>query len=170
MISTEVEVLLHRCFVSAREARHKFITVEHLVLAMLAEPQVSNHLVASSINIEKLRVDLESRVAATETVSGIDDDFDTQPTKEFQRAIQNAILHVQSKGEREVSLMHLLTAALDQDDNIAPSSLLETARMCSLCRKWIPMESLTTIEGRGVLCSECIAAVLEAGRKRKGEV
>ena len=170
MISTELEVLLHRCFVSAREARHKFVTVEHLVLEMLAEPPVSGHLAARSINTDKLRTDLEFRVAATETVSGIDDDFETQPTLEFQRAIQNAILHVQSKGEREVSLMHLLTAALDQDDNIAPSSLLETARICALCRKLIPMESLTTIEGRGVLCSECIAAVLEVGRKLKGEV
>jgi len=63
--------------------------------------------------------------------------------------------------------MHLLTAALDQDDKIAPSSLLETARICSLCRKLIPMESLTTIEDRGVLCSECIAAVLEAGESER---
>jgi len=164
VISTELEVLLHRCFVSAREARHKFVTVEHLVLEMLAEPPVSDHLAARSINIHKLRTDLESRVAATETVTGTSDDFDTQPSIEFQRALQNAILNVQSKGDREVSLLHLLTAILDQNGSIAPRGLLEAARICSLCRKLMPMESLTTIEDRGVLCSDCIAAVLKAKR------
>ena len=164
MISTELEVLLHRCFVSAREARHKFVTVEHLVLEMLAEPPVSGHLAARSINTDKLRTDLEFRVAATETVPGTDDDFDTQPSIEFQRALQNAILHVQSSGDKEVSLLHLLTAILDQDGNIAPRGLLEAARICSLCRKLMPMESLTTIEGRGVLCADCMNAVLKAKR------
>ncbi len=112
MISTELEVLLHRCFVSAREARHRFVTVEHLVLEMLAEPPVTDHLAANSINIETLRADLKSRVAATEIVAGTGD-FDTQPSIEFQRALQNAILNVQSKGNSEVSLLDLLTAILD---------------------------------------------------------
>jgi len=138
-----------------------------MVLEMLAERAVSDYLAAKSINIEKLRADLKSRVAATETVAGVDEDFGTQPTLEFQRALQNAILHVQSKGEREVSLMDLLTAALDQDDGIAPSPLLEAGRPCSLCRKLIPMESLTKIETRGVLCSECVAAVLKAAKGKR---
>ena len=183
MISPELEIVLHRCFLSAREARHQFVTVDHLVLQMLSERAVADHLAACSIDIDRLRTELQARVSATDSVDGTEE-FDTQPTMDFQRVLQKAILEVQSNGEREVSSLHLLNAMLDEDSSFAATRLLEEntgsdgakkirkagARVCSLCRKPTSPDSLTTIQKRGVLCSECLIAVLKAAEEGKGEL
>src|SRR6266513_635584 len=101
MIAQELEVSLHMAFVEARQKRHEFITVEHLLLALLDNPTAAEVLRACAANIEELRKALGDFIAAhTPTVAG-SDEIDTQPTLGFQRVIQRAILHVQSSGKKE---------------------------------------------------------------------
>ena len=93
MIAQELEVSLHMAFVDARQKRHEFITVEHLLLALLDNPSAAETLRASGGNIEQLRRDLTQFISEhTPTVEG-EDDIDTQPTLGFQRVTQRAILH-----------------------------------------------------------------------------
>jgi len=96
MIAQELEVSLHMAFVEARQARHEFITVEHLLLALLDNPSAAEVLRACAVNIEDLRKTLTNFIADnTPTVPGAAE-VDTQPTLGFQRVIQRAIMHVQS--------------------------------------------------------------------------
>ena len=94
MIAQELEVSLHMAFVEARQQRHEFITVEHLLLALLDNPSAAEVLRACSANIDDLRKSLSNFIKDnTPQVSGVDD-VDTQPTLGFQRVIQRAIMHV----------------------------------------------------------------------------
>src|SRR6266571_5348654 len=95
MIAQELEVSLHMAFVEARQKRHEFITVEHLLLALLDNPTAAEVLRACAANIEELRKALGDFITAhTPTVAGTAE-IDTQPTLGFQRVIQRAILHLQ---------------------------------------------------------------------------
>jgi len=117
MIAQELEVSLHMAFVDARQKRHEFITVEHLLLALLDNPTASEVLRACAVNIEDLRKLLVDFVAEhTPKVSG---DVDTQPTLGFQRVIQRAILHVQSSGKKEVTGANVLVAIFGEKDSHA---------------------------------------------------
>ena len=119
MIAQELEVSLHMAFVEARSARHEFITVEHLLLALLDNPSAAETLRASGGNIEQLRRDLTQFISEhTPTVEG-EDDIDTQPTLGFQRVIQRAILHVQSSGKKEVNGANVLVAIFGEKDSHA---------------------------------------------------
>src|SRR5256884_6599519 len=110
MIAQELEVSLHMAFVEARQKRHEFITVEHLLLALLDNPTAAEVLRACAANIEELRKALGDFIAAhTPTVAGTEE-IDTQPTLGFQRVIQRAILHVQSSGKKEVTGANVLVA------------------------------------------------------------
>ena len=101
MIAQELEVSLHMAFVEARQQRHEFITVEHLLLALLDNPSAAEVLRACSANIDDLRKSLTNFIKDnTPQVAGTDD-VDTQPTLGFQRVIQRAIMHVQSTGNGE---------------------------------------------------------------------
>jgi len=96
MIAQELEVSLHMAFVEARQARYEFITVEHLLLALLDNPSAAEVMRACAVNIEDLRKTLSNFVSDnTPTVAGTGE-VDTQPTLGFQRVIQRAIMHVQS--------------------------------------------------------------------------
>jgi len=96
MIAQELEVSLHMAFVEARQARHEFITVEHLLLALLDNPSAAEVLRACAVNIDDLRKTLTNFINDnTPTVPGTSE-VDTQPTLGFQRVIQRAIMHVQS--------------------------------------------------------------------------
>ena len=118
MIAQELEVSLHMAFMEARQKRHEFITVEHLLLAMLDNPSASEVLRACAANIEELRKQLADFIAEhTPVVSG--DDVDTQPTLGFQRVIQRAILHVQSSGKKEVTGANVLVAIFGEKDSHA---------------------------------------------------
>ena len=100
MIAQELEVSLHMAFVEARQKRHEFITVEHLLLALLDNPTAAEVLRACAANVEELRKALTDFITAhTPTVAGAEE-IDTQPTLGFQRVIQRAILHVQSSGKK----------------------------------------------------------------------
>ena len=94
MIAQELEVSLHMAFMEARKKRHEFITVEHLLLALLDNPSASEVLKACATEIDVLRKLLSEFVTEHTPILGADD-ADTQPTLGFQRVIQRAILHVQ---------------------------------------------------------------------------
>ena len=121
MIAQELEVSLHMAFVEARQQRHEFITVEHLLLALLDNPSAAEVLRACSANIDDLRKALSTFVKDnTPQVAGIDD-VDTQPTLGFQRVIQRAIMHVQStgSGKKEVTGANVLVAIFGEKDSHA---------------------------------------------------
>ena len=119
MIAQELEVSLHMAFVDARQKRHEFITVEHLLLALLDNPSAAEVLRACAANIEELRKELIAFIAEhTPTVAGTDE-IDTQPTLGFQRVIQRAILHVQSSGKKEVTGANVLVAIFGEKDSHA---------------------------------------------------
>ena len=121
MIAQELEVSLHMAFVEARQQRHEFITVEHLLLALLDNPSASEVLKACSANIDELRKSLTQFIADnTPQVAGTDD-VDTQPTLGFQRVIQRAIMHVQStgSGKKEVTGANVLVAIFGEKDSHA---------------------------------------------------
>ena len=119
MIAQELEVSLHMAFVEARQKRHEFITVEHLLLALLDNPTAAEVLRACAANIDELRKSLGGFVAEhTPTVAGTEE-IDTQPTLGFQRVIQRAILHVQSSGKKEVTGANVLVAIFGEKDSHA---------------------------------------------------
>jgi ATP-dependent Clp protease ATP-binding subunit ClpA len=121
MIAQELEVSLHMAFVEARQQRHEFITVEHLLLALLDNPSAAEVLRACSANIDDLRKSLANFIKDnTPQVAGTDD-VDTQPTLGFQRVIQRAIMHVQStgNGKKEVTGANVLVAIFGEKDSHA---------------------------------------------------
>ena len=121
MIAQELEVSLHMAFVEARQQRHEFITVEHLLMALLDNPSAAEVLRACSANLDDLRKSLAQFIKDnTPTVSGTDE-VDTQPTLGFQRVIQRAIMHVQStgSGKKEVTGANVLVAIFGEKDSHA---------------------------------------------------
>jgi len=99
MIAQELEVSLHTAFVEARQKRHEFITVEHLLLALIDNPSAADALRACGAQLEALRHEL-TRFTQEHTPRVAEDvEAETQPTLGFQRVIQRAILHVQSSGK-----------------------------------------------------------------------
>ncbi len=119
MIAQELEVSLHMAFVEARQKRHEFITVEHLLLALLDNPSAAEVLRACAANVEELRKELNAFISEhTPTVAGTEE-IDTQPTLGFQRVIQRAILHVQSSGKKEVTGANVLVAIFGEKDSHA---------------------------------------------------
>ncbi|MGB8250859.1 MAG: Clp protease N-terminal domain-containing protein, partial [Azonexus sp.] len=119
MIAQELEVSLHMAFVEARQKRHEFITVEHLLLALIDNPSAAEALRACGGKPDALRKDLTNFINEhTPVVSG-EDDIDTQPTLGFQRVIQRAILHVQSSGKKEVNGANVLVAIYGEKDSHA---------------------------------------------------
>jgi ATP-dependent Clp protease ATP-binding subunit ClpA len=118
MIAQELEVSLHMAFMEARQKRHEFITVEHLLLALLDNPSASEVLRACAADIEDLRKQLAEFVTEhTPILTG--EEADTQPTLGFQRVIQRAILHVQSSGKKEVTGANVLVAIFGEKDSHA---------------------------------------------------
>ena len=121
MIAQELEVSLHMAFVEARQQRHEFITVEHLLQALLDNPSAAEVLKACSANLDDLRKSLANFIKDnTPQVAGTDD-VDTQPTLGFQRVIQRAIMHVQStgSGKKEVTGANVLVAIFGEKDSHA---------------------------------------------------
>ncbi len=121
MIAQELEVSLHMAFVEARQQRHEFITVEHLLLALLDNPSAAEVLRACSANLDDLRKSLSTFVKDNTPVVPGTDEVDTQPTLGFQRVIQRAIMHVQSSsnGKKEVTGANVLVAIFSEKDSHA---------------------------------------------------
>ena len=121
MIAKELEVSLHMAFVEARKQRHEFMTVEHLLLALLDNPSAAEVLTACAANVEELRASLSSFITDnTPQVAG-EGEVDAQPTLGFQRVIQRAIMHVQStaSGKQEVTGANVLVAIFGEKDSHA---------------------------------------------------
>ncbi|MBP6613378.1 MAG: ATP-dependent Clp protease ATP-binding subunit ClpA [Aquabacterium sp.] len=121
MIAQELEVSLHLAFVEARQHRHEFITVEHLLLALIDNPSASEVLKACAANSDELRKSLDQFVRDNTPTVGGTDEVDTQPTLGFQRVIQRAIMHVQSSGngKKEVMGANVLVAIFGEKDSHA---------------------------------------------------
>jgi ATP-dependent Clp protease ATP-binding subunit ClpA len=121
MIAQELEVSLHMAFVEARQQRHEFITVEHLLMALLDNPSAAEVLRACSANIDDLRKSLAGFIKENTPTVGGSDEVDTQPTLGFQRVIQRAIMHVQStgSGKKEVTGANVLVAIFGEKDSHA---------------------------------------------------
>ena len=118
MIAQGLEVSLHIAFMEARQKKHEFITVEHLLLAMLENPSALEVLKACGTNLEELKKLLIDFIEE-HTPLIADEDSETQPTLGFQRVIQRAILHVQSSGKKEVTGANVLVAIFGEKDSHA---------------------------------------------------
>jgi ATP-dependent Clp protease ATP-binding subunit ClpA len=123
MLSNELEYCLNDAFQRAREERHEFITVEHLLLALLDTPQVVETLKACGTDLVKLRRDLKEFIDdSTPRLRHEEDDEaapDVQPTLGFQRVLQRAVFHVQSSGRKEVSPVNVLVAIFGEKQSQA---------------------------------------------------
>ena len=119
MIAQELEVSLHMAFVEARQKRHEFITVEHLLLALLENPSAQEVLKACAAKIDELKKSLSEFIEQHTPIVAGDGEVNTQPTLGFQRVIQRAILHVQSSGKKEVTGANVLVAIYGEKDSHA---------------------------------------------------
>ncbi|MDI9240043.1 ATP-dependent Clp protease ATP-binding subunit ClpA [Lysobacter sp. LF1] len=119
MFSKDLEYSIGQCYKRAREARHEYMTVEHLLLALLDNPSAEGVLKACGVDFPRLRSDLEQAIATSVSVLPEDVDRDTQPTLGFQRVLQRAVYHVQSSGKKEVTGANVLVAIFGEKDSHA---------------------------------------------------
>ena len=119
MIAQDLEVSLHLAFVEARQKRHEFITVEHLLLAMLDNASAAHVLRVCGADVEELRQVLTAFIDTNTPAVAGDADMDTQPTLGFQRVIQRAILHAQSANKKEITGANILAALFGEKDSHA---------------------------------------------------
>ena len=119
MFSKDLELTIGQCYKEAREQRHEFMTVEHLLLALLENPSAAAVLRACGADTAKLAKDLKSIILETVPVLPANDERDTQPTLGFQRVLQRAVYHVQSSGRKEVTGANVLVAIFGEKDSHA---------------------------------------------------
>ena len=119
MLSSELESSLNSAIQSARHARHQYITVEHLLAALLDNPPAVKAMEACGAEVGGLREKIHAFLEEYIPVLGEDEDIDPQPALGFQRVIQRAILHVQSSGKREVTGTNVLIAMFAEKDSHA---------------------------------------------------
>ncbi len=131
MLSNELEYCLNEAFQNAREARHEFMTVEHLLLAILDTPKVREILRACGADMTKLKGDLAAFIEQTTPRLPEDDDREVQPTLGFQRVLQRAVFHVQSSGKKEVTVANVLVAIFSEKQSHAAYllSMQDVARL-----------------------------------------
>jgi ATP-dependent Clp protease ATP-binding subunit ClpA len=119
VLSKELEVTLNLAFKKAREKRHEFMTVEHLLLALLDNPTAAKVLQACGADISQLRDQLAEFIQESSPLLPEDEDRDTQPTLGFQRVLQRAVFHVQSSGKKEVTGANVLVAIFGERESQA---------------------------------------------------
>jgi len=119
MLSKELESTLNSAFRDAREKRHEFMTVEHLLLALLDNPTASKVLRACGAELEKLKQELISYLEESTPMLPVKDERETQPTLGFQRVLQRAVFHVQSSGKKEVTGANVLVAIFGERESQA---------------------------------------------------
>ena len=120
MLNQELELSLNMAFARAREHRHEFMTVEHLLLALLSNPSAREALEACSVDLVALRQELEAFIEQTTPVlPASEEERDTQPTLSFQRVLQRAVFHVQSSGRSEVTGANVLVAIFCEQESQA---------------------------------------------------
>src|SRR5438445_6359106 len=119
MFSKDLELTIGQCYKEAREARHEFMTVEHLLLALTENPSAAAVLRACGADLGKLAKELKAIIAETVPVLPAGDEPDTQLTLGFQRVLQRAVYHVQSSGRKEVTGANVLVAIFGEKDSHA---------------------------------------------------
>ncbi|HEY0198217.1 MAG TPA: ATP-dependent Clp protease ATP-binding subunit ClpA [Rhodanobacter sp.] len=119
MFSKDLEVTIGHCYKQAREQRHEFMTVEHLLLALTENQSALGALRACGADLPRLSAELERVIAETVPVLPQGDERDTQPTLGFQRVLQRAVYHVQSSGRKEVTGANVLVAIFGEKDSHA---------------------------------------------------
>ncbi|PHM40162.1 endopeptidase Clp ATP-binding chain C [Xenorhabdus mauleonii] len=119
MLNQELELSLNIAFAKARDNRHEFMTVEHLLLALLSNTSAREALEACKVDLAMLRQELENFISQTTPLLSENDDRDTQPTLSFQRVLQRAVFHVQSSGRSEVSGANVLVAIFSEQESQA---------------------------------------------------
>ncbi|ATX76731.1 MAG: ATP-dependent Clp protease ATP-binding subunit ClpA [Reinekea forsetii] len=120
MLSKDLELTLNSAFKEARAKRHEFMTVEHLLLALLDNHAAADVLNACAADIPQLRRDLIEFIDSTTPLISVgDEDRETQPTLGFQRVLQRAVFHVQSSGKKEVTGANVLVAIFSEQESQA---------------------------------------------------
>mgnify|MGYP001405844787 CR=1 FL=1 len=119
MLSKELEFTLNQAFKQAKQKKHEFMTVEHLLLALLDNPSAVMVLRACGADTERLRKDIEVFLDETTPRLPMDAERDTQPTLGFQRVLQRAVFHVQSSGREEVTGANVLVAIFSEQESQA---------------------------------------------------
>ncbi|GKX56089.1 ATP-dependent Clp protease ATP-binding subunit ClpA [Leminorella grimontii] len=120
MLNQELELSLNVAFARAREQRHEYLTVEHLLLALLSNPAAREALDACQVDVVTLHNELETFISQnTPRLQEGRPESDTQPTLSFQRVLQRAVFHVQSSGRTEVNGANVLVAIFSEQESHA---------------------------------------------------
>jgi ATP-dependent Clp protease ATP-binding subunit ClpA len=120
MLNKDLEISLNLAFRQAKESRHEFMTVEHLLLALLDNPSATEALDACGADLIKLRKSLLDFISETTPMIPVgEEERETQPTLGFQRVLQRAVFHVQSSGKNEVSGSNVLVAIFSEQESQA---------------------------------------------------
>ncbi|MEZ5513442.1 MAG: ATP-dependent Clp protease ATP-binding subunit ClpA [Steroidobacteraceae bacterium] len=119
MLSQELEYCLNDAFAQARGARHEFLTVEHLLVAIMETSRVREILRSCGADLEELKRSLAEHIDSTTPRLTEDDDREVQPTLGFQRVLQRAVFHVQSSGKKEVGVANVLVAIFSEKQSHA---------------------------------------------------
>jgi len=119
MLSNELEYCLNDAFHQAREARHEYLTVEHLLLAILDTPRVREILRACGADLAKLKQELKDHIEQSTPRVEEGEEREVQPTLGFQRVLQRAVFHVQSSGKKEVGVSNVLVAIFSEKQSHA---------------------------------------------------
>ncbi|HWW19381.1 MAG TPA: AAA family ATPase, partial [Steroidobacteraceae bacterium] len=119
VLSSELEFCLNQAFHQARTARHEFLTVEHLLLAILDAPKVREVLEGCGADLDRLSADLKQHVENNTPRLSPSEEREVQPTLGFQRVLQRAVFHVQSSGKKEVGVVNVLVAIFSEKQSHA---------------------------------------------------
>ncbi|HTY94222.1 MAG TPA: ATP-dependent Clp protease ATP-binding subunit ClpA [Steroidobacteraceae bacterium] len=119
MLSNELEYCLNNAFHQAREARHEYLTVEHLLLAILDTAKVREILKACGVDLARLKQELKDHLEQSTPKLDEAEDTEVQPTLGFQRVLQRAVFHVQSSGKKEVGVGNVLVAIFSEKQSHA---------------------------------------------------
>lgn len=119
MLSKELEFTLNLAYKDTRDKQHEFMTVEHLLLALIDNPEAASVLKACGTDLEVLKKELMRFLDETTPMLSTNDDRETQPTLGFQRVMQRAVFHVQSSGKKEVTGANVLVAIFSEPDSQA---------------------------------------------------
>jgi len=159
MFSKELELSISQAYQSARESRHEFLTVEHMLLALLDNASALGVLSACAVDVASLEKEIRKVLEDTVPFLADDDSRDTQPTIGFQRVLQRALYHVQSAGKEEVLGANVLVAIFSEKDSYA-NYLLNRHDVTRLDVINYISHGISKVEGEAP--AEAAASVLEA--------
>jgi len=119
MMSNDLKSSLNQAFEHAREKRHEYMTVEHLLLSLLDDPSIAGLLMACGAEPDRLRMEISEFIEETTPLISDGDEYEAQPTLGFQRVLQRALYHVQSTGRRKVTSANVLVSLFSERDSQA---------------------------------------------------